>query len=319
MRQKLFKSLPLLAALIIMGLLILQYVWFQPAPAISSGQYADKVNLALRWTADQLLRQEGDLISNIPPVKKEGPNVFLLRLNRDFDYEGLPPILEQGLVKHGIEGAYDVMVVDCESQELMLGYTADTRVKQEWAPCGGRIRLGDCYHLKFTAPAQPAAGVATLPGFHALTLGIGLLVAAYILFSFYRLSRSQPSVPETNPPAPSPNGNGHLRFGHFTLDVANQLLTNGRSRHELTYRETKLLRYLCSHCNQLLERDQILKAVWEDEGILVGRSLDVFVSRLRKKLNGDGSVRISSVHGVGYKLEVGRDAEVRATPQTWRN
>lgn len=304
MRQKMSKKLPLIAAFIIMGLLILQYAWFQPAPAMSSQTYDDKVNLALRRAADRMLREEGDLTSHIPPVKKTGPNIFLLRLNRDFDYESLPPILEESLVKHGIEGEYDVMVLDCKNQELVLGYTADTRAPQEWAPCGGRTRIDNCYDLKFTAPPLSLGRTADL-GIRTLTLGAGLLAAAYILFSLYRLSKSQPAAtPQILIPAGAHNGNGILRFGHFTLDVANQMLTNGRARFALTYRETKLLRYLCDHRNQLLEREQILKAVWEDEGILVGRSLDVFVSRLRKKLNGDGSVRISSVHGVGYKLEV---------------
>ena len=95
-----------------------------------------------------------------------------------------------------------------------------------------------------------------------------------------------------------------LPFGQSTLDVANQKLLLPAVSKDLTYRETKLLQLFCRHQNKILERDLILKAVWEDEGVLVGRSVDVFVSRLRKLLKEDERVRIVNVHSVGYRFEV---------------
>ena len=88
------------------------------------------------------------------------------------------------------------------------------------------------------------------------------------------------------------------------MDVENQLLYIADTHHNLTYREAKLLHLFVKNKNQLLERDFILKSVWEDEGIIVGRSIDVFVSRLRKLLQEDTSLKIVAVHGVGYRLEV---------------
>lgn len=95
-----------------------------------------------------------------------------------------------------------------------------------------------------------------------------------------------------------------MRFGHCILDTSNQVLILGAARHNLTYREAKLLQLFAAHPNQVLERDFILKSVWEDEGIMVGRSVDVFVSRLRKMLREDPGLRLAAVHGVGYRLEV---------------
>ena len=95
-----------------------------------------------------------------------------------------------------------------------------------------------------------------------------------------------------------------LHFGQSTLDVANQKLSIRTIQKDLTYRETKLLQVFCRNQNKLLERDLILKAVWEDEGVLVGRSVDVFVSRLRKLLKEDETVKIVNVHSVGYRFEV---------------
>jgi len=56
--------------------------------------------------------------------------------------------------------------------------------------------------------------------------------------------------------------------------------------------------------NEISNRKQLQKEVWEDDGVLVGRSLDVFISKLRKKLEADPAVRIINIHGKGYKLEV---------------
>ena len=95
-----------------------------------------------------------------------------------------------------------------------------------------------------------------------------------------------------------------LTFGASGMDVENQLLYIANTHHNLTYREAKLLHLFVKNQNQLLEREFILKSVWEDEGIIVGRSIDVFVSRLRKLLQEDTSLKIVAVHGVGYRLEV---------------
>lgn len=95
-----------------------------------------------------------------------------------------------------------------------------------------------------------------------------------------------------------------LQLGKSTLDLVNQKLIVNKIQKDLTYRETKLLQLFCRNQNKLLERDLILKAVWEDEGVLVGRSVDVFVSRLRKLLKEDDTVKIVNVHSVGYRFEV---------------
>ena len=86
--------------------------------------------------------------------------------------------------------------------------------------------------------------------------------------------------------------------------MPNLILVSGSTSFNLTYREAKLLSLFIGNKNQVLERDFILKSVWEDEGIIVGRSVDVFVSRLRKMLSTDSLVKISAVHGVGYRMEV---------------
>ena len=61
---------------------------------------------------------------------------------------------------------------------------------------------------------------------------------------------------------------------------------------------------LVGHSNKVVKRDELIKRVWEDKGVIVGRSLDTYISKLRKKLQEDDGIRIVNVHGVGYKLEI---------------
>jgi DNA-binding response OmpR family regulator len=106
-----------------------------------------------------------------------------------------------------------------------------------------------------------------------------------------------------NPPAP---GAGHSRYpiGAFQFDYSNFTLKNHSSEITLTSREAEVLRLLYIHRDRVLKRDEILKAVWGDDDYFLGRSMDVFISKLRKYLKGDPTVQIVNYHGVGFKLEI---------------
>jgi len=93
-------------------------------------------------------------------------------------------------------------------------------------------------------------------------------------------------------------------LGTLVCDFTNQQIQSSIRTQELTNKEAKLLKLFCLNPNTVINRDIIQKAIWEDEGYFVGRSMDVFISRLRKLLKDDPTVSIVNVHGVGYKLEV---------------
>jgi DNA-binding response OmpR family regulator len=73
---------------------------------------------------------------------------------------------------------------------------------------------------------------------------------------------------------------------------------------ELTQREAELLNFFLEHRNEVLKREQILTSIWGQDGYFFGRSLDVFVSRLRKIFSADGEIRIENLHGIGYRMIV---------------
>ena len=91
-------------------------------------------------------------------------------------------------------------------------------------------------------------------------------------------------------------------IGRFTFDVAKQLLTWQDQSHKLTTKESELLELLCRHRNEVLERNFALKSIWIDDNYFNARSMDVYITKLRKYLSKDENVEILNIHGKGYKL-----------------
>jgi DNA-binding response OmpR family regulator len=103
--------------------------------------------------------------------------------------------------------------------------------------------------------------------------------------------------------------NGHeehvtFELGGFKFDSKNFKLNHSAGEKVLTPKEAEVLKLLCIHQDRVLKREEILTTVWGDDDYFMGRSLDVFISKLRKYLKEDPSVEIVNYHGVGFKLEV---------------
>lgn len=96
------------------------------------------------------------------------------------------------------------------------------------------------------------------------------------------------------------------RIGKFTFDPHNMTLTHKDNSRVLTKKEAALLRLLAENKNKLLTREHALNTVWGDDDYFIGRSMDVFITKLRKYLKEDEHVRIVNVHGTGFKLEINK-------------
>ncbi len=91
-------------------------------------------------------------------------------------------------------------------------------------------------------------------------------------------------------------------LGAYSFDPQNQLLMFKGQSTKLTTKESELLELLCRHRNQILERNYALRTIWIDDNYFNARSMDVYITRLRKYLKKDTSVKILNIHGKGYKL-----------------
>jgi DNA-binding response OmpR family regulator len=97
--------------------------------------------------------------------------------------------------------------------------------------------------------------------------------------------------------------NGILKLSASTLDLHNYILESNGVTTRLTHKETKLLEMFFRHAGKLIERDVFLRAIWEDNGFFVARSMDVFVSKLRKYLKNDTGLVIENARAIGYILK----------------
>jgi len=95
-----------------------------------------------------------------------------------------------------------------------------------------------------------------------------------------------------------------FRLGKFDFDCQNFTLQHDAGQKTLTQKEAEVLKLLCENQGRILKREEILKSVWGDDDYFLGRSMDVFISKLRKYLKEDPRVQIVNYHGVGFKLEV---------------
>jgi DNA-binding response OmpR family regulator len=108
------------------------------------------------------------------------------------------------------------------------------------------------------------------------------------------LKRSKPSAPEIK----------EFKLGAFVLKVDELKLLHGDQATAVTKKEAALLEYLARHINQPVRREDMLVKIWKDDSYFAGRSMDVYITKLRKYLKEDPNLEIQNVHGVGFKLAV---------------
>lgn len=96
-------------------------------------------------------------------------------------------------------------------------------------------------------------------------------------------------------------------IGKLSFDAKKQILIDSGKEQKLTTKETDLLKLLCNNMNQVLERNFALKAIWIDDNYFNARSMDVYITKLRKYIKSDPNIQIINVHGKGYKLVVNED------------
>lgn len=96
----------------------------------------------------------------------------------------------------------------------------------------------------------------------------------------------------------------HYRLGKYVFDTQRQVLSIGDEQSKLTTKESELLSLLCAYANEVLLRELALKTIWIDDNYFNARSMDVYITKLRKHLKQDPSIEINNVHGKGYRLIV---------------
>lgn len=95
-----------------------------------------------------------------------------------------------------------------------------------------------------------------------------------------------------------------IRIGNYAFDLSNQSLTINRTTKRITEKESDILHYLCQHKNRVIKREEMLKDLWGENDYFLGRSLDVFITKIRKYLKEDETISIENVFKVGFIFNI---------------
>lgn len=261
-------------------------------PRASAGE--KDLTIALRQIGHSILLQSGDVTSRVLPVKETEPNVFLLEFQSSFTYipDSLVKAVTSALADRRLQ-PYIVHVLDCSSQQIMYGFQIGRDEESTLVPCVGRVQPKACYQIRISFPESGMSD-----GLAILSYVLAIMATGSLMLGFIMSRKKQKQVNPTSTPSSSA-----ILIGSFSFDPDSRLLIHATEKIELSEKENKLLSIFAMHQNEIVSRDLLMKTVWEDEGVIVGRSLDVFVSKLRKKLKADSSVQLVNIHGVGYRLE----------------
>ena len=264
---------------------------------VQQQQLTQRIHLALRRTAHLLLKQAGDSTSTIAPIQQT---------NETFNYDSLPTFLQKSFDLQEITNKYDVAVWDCHQEQLLLGYSSFDFLKNKDVPCGGRDQSKGClnFSVTFKDPSVFALNSWELVMRYG---GLFILAIAALAYFYHKYSKKQILVSPSITPifVEKIDKASIIYIGQTIFDTHKHTLLLHDVEQRLTFQEAQLLELFCQHKNELLERDFILKTVWGDEGVLITRSVDVFVSRLRQLLKADTSLKIANVYNRGYRFETG--------------
>lgn len=252
------------------------------------------MKVVMRMVGHEFLLQLGDSTSRVLPVEKIDGR-YRIQFEHDLEFE--PDLLWFSASKvfetNNIDSVYILEVETCEGGEVVYSLEKDPKVKDPLFPCKSRPLPKACYAIYFTVLNEPVF-VEEKEEDSSETYLYGVLVLIVISGSVLLLRKKVAAQVDS----------GLVRIGEYTFDKNRMVLNYAGKEEELTGLEAGLLELLVIHENKTLERDYILNVVWKDDGDYVGRTLDVAISKLRKKLAEDPGIKIINIRGVGYRLTV---------------
>jgi hypothetical protein len=247
----------------------------------------------LRRIGHELLLQSGDSTSRVLPVKKIAENEYQIQFENDltFQPDSMVNTTRRLLAKDPLAGDYVVNVLTCGNSSVAYEYAISKNKKDDIVPCKGRKQPRACYMIK--VKFKPT-GINILRDGYLLG---GLPFLAFVGFIFLRSVKPRRALP-------SGQHTKIFTFGSVLFDAQGRQLVINKKTIDLTGTEARLLLIFALSPNETIERNRLQKEIWEDEGVIVGRSLDMFISKLRKKLEFDPNINIVVIRGKGYKLEI---------------
>ncbi|PQJ80139.1 winged helix-turn-helix domain-containing protein [Polaribacter porphyrae] len=257
-----------------------------------TNDFSERVKIALREVGNQLLLSEGDSTSLILPVKRILENKFEISFENKLGFEPdqLVNFLKVSVNKSSLSKNYRVEVLQCFDNEVAYSYEINIDEEKTLIPCSGRFLPKKCYLIQVHFLDSRALKNKTL-----YYIFIPLILVFFYWQSFIKKKKKY---------LENKNLQKHKTLGSFMFYPEQNKLVKKAKEIALSKKECELLEIFITNANKVVKREELTKRVWENNGVIVGRSLDTYISKLRKKLKEDSSIKLINIHGVGYKLEI---------------
>lgn len=255
--------------------------------------FPEDVKLSLRDVGHHLLLFNQDSTSVVKPVLALDEYKYQLEFENTLIIhpDSLVNQIKTSFLKSNLPQFYLVEVLQCEDQEVAYSYAIKEDVENGIVPCGGRELKEGCYLITVRFTELPKQEQSDSKLLYMFGLGVLLLLA----FVIYKRNLKGSSYIRDN---------NFAVIGRFKFYPEQNKLVKQATEISLSKKECELLALFVEQPNQIIKRDTLMKKVWEDNGVIVGRSLDTYISKLRKKLQDDSTIKLTNIHGVGYKLEL---------------
>jgi hypothetical protein len=261
----------------------------------------EKKEILVRKIGHEISKYIGDSIQGLKPVKEIEKDLYQIEFNLPFAFfsDSVINIIDREMRKNGIDRDYIVKVEECASSDVIFSYfVSPIENNDSVVPCLGRNQEEECYFVNIGFMPSQKANYSWL-----LLLIVGPLILGLIIFGFWQSRQIGKDMYEEDLKY-NLTDLDNIPLGLFGFNFQEQYLHIKEERIELTYKEAKLMKILTDFQGKVVTREEIQQEVWDDDGSMISRSLDMFISKLRKKLKRDPNVEIKSIHGIGYKLIV---------------
>ena len=248
------------------------------------------VEIVLRDLGHQLLLTAKDSSSRVLPVKKLNSTTYQISFQNHVGFisDTLINLVQRTFQKNALANDYIVSLRNCKQNETVFAFEINSQTG-DLTPCRGRKLEVGCYVIEIDLLKKNKFNF-----FWLLLLIVPLGFAGFYLKDKFRKKEEAASIVDNN---------DYMQLGNFRFYTDNNVLKSENKTITLSEKETKALKIFAENMNQIVEREKLMKEIWEDEGIVViSRNVDVLVSKLRKKLSDDNSIKFINVHGRGYKF-----------------
>lgn len=266
-------------------LVCIQGYWFSKAFDANATQFDHSVSVALFTVADTM--------SEHASVEKRSSNYFYVTTNSPVSSQKVDTMIQREFSNRNILLDYEIGVYNAEDDSLVHGNYIQPAVPNTIEADNKEV---DGINKNFAVlfPSRKSYLVGQMDIWIFVTLVLILFTWSY----FHSISYLNKS------PGSFFNRKNQIRLGNSCLDFHNQNLVVNNLTHRLTYKETKILKLFFENPNQVIERTVFLENVWKKDGFFVARSMDVFISKVRKYLSMDQTIKIENLRSIGYRLLV---------------